>query len=94
MTINDLKIGEKGIIVSIDLDKEIRSRLMDMGLTKGTEVQLLKKAPFGDPIWLLVRDYHLIFRREYALKINIALVRAENNGDLDEDKSCIDRQSK
>ena len=91
MTINDLKVGERGIIISIDLDKDARSRIMDMGLTQGTEVQLLKKAPFGDPLWLLVRDYHLIFRKEYASKINIAPVRAENNGDFDEDKSCINR---
>ena len=69
MTIDDLKIGQKGIIASVGGEGELRLRFLDMGLIPGTAVHLQKVAPMGDPIQIFVRGYELTIRREDARKI-------------------------
>ena len=49
----------------------VKRRLVDMGLTPGTEVKLIKIAPFGDPLELRVRGYSLSLRKEDAGKIEV-----------------------
>lgn len=71
MTLNDLKSGEKGVITFISLDKKTTQRLTDMGVTSGVEVKVLRRAPLGDPIEILVRGYRLSIRKNTAVKIQI-----------------------
>ena len=71
MTLNDLKSGEKGVITFISLDEKTTQRLTDMGVTIGVEVIVLRRAPLGDPIEILVRGYRLSIRKNTALKIQI-----------------------
>lgn len=70
-TVADLKIGESGIIDEILGESEYVNRLLEMGFTKGTPVKLNKKAPFGDPLELQVRDYVLAIRKSSASHIYI-----------------------
>ncbi len=69
MTINDLEIGQTGIISKVGGEGELRLRLLDMGLIPGTKVRLQKIAPMGDPIQIFVRGYELTIRREDAGRI-------------------------
>lgn len=69
MTIDDLKIGQSGIIATVGGEGALRLRFLDMGLIPGTRVQLQKVAPMGDPIQILVRGYELTIRREDARQI-------------------------
>ena len=56
-TLEDLVPGERGIILRVGSDKgAVKRRLVDMGLTPGTEVMVRKVAPFGDPIEMCIRD--------------------------------------
>lgn len=71
MTINDLKIGQSGVISAVGGEGALRLRLLDMGLTPGTLVQLEKVAPMGDPIQIQVRGYELTIRREDAARITL-----------------------
>ena len=71
MTIDDLKIGQAGIIASVGGEGELRLRFLDMGLIPGTAVQLQKVAPMGDPIQIYVRGYELTIRREDARRITL-----------------------
>lgn len=71
MTIDDLKIGQSGVISQVGGEGSLRLRFLDMGLIPGTKVTLEKVAPMGDPIQLQLRGYALTIRREDARKITI-----------------------
>ena len=71
MTIDDLKIGQAGVIAQVGGEGMLRLRFLDMGLIPGTQVQMQKVAPMGDPIQIRVRGYELTIRREDARKITL-----------------------
>lgn len=71
MTINDLQIGQQGIISAVGGEGALRLRFLDMGLIPGTKVLLQKVAPMGDPIQIQVRGYELTIRREDAKMIGL-----------------------
>jgi ferrous iron transport protein A len=59
--------GEKGIVVNLSASTfEIRQRLLEMGLTKGTTIEVIRLAPLGDPIEIKIRGYRLSLRRKEA----------------------------
>ena len=70
-TINNLKVGESGIVKKLYGEGAVKRRIMDMGITKNTTVTVCKVAPLGDPIELTVRGYELSIRKEEAEKIEI-----------------------
>lgn len=71
MTLDQLKIGKKSHIVSVGGRGALRDRLLDMGLTPGTEVMVRRTAPLGDPIEILLRGYELTLRLEDAKNIEV-----------------------
>lgn len=72
-TLEDLQPGERGIILRVGNEKgPVKRRLVDMGLTPGTEVMVRKIAPFGDPIEVNLRGYELSLRKEDARQISLA----------------------
>ena len=71
-TINDLKVGETARVARLCGEGAVKRRIMDMGLTKGTEVTVRKVAPLGDPIELTVRGYELSIRKDEASKVEVA----------------------
>ena len=70
-TLIDAKIGEVVKVKKIETTPLIKRRIMDMGITKNVELQIVKFAPLGDPIELKVRGYQLSIRKEDAEKIEI-----------------------
>jgi len=70
--LNELKPGETAKIVRLAGVGAVKRRIMDMGLTKGTDVKVTKVAPLGDPIELTVRGYELSIRKDEAATIEIA----------------------
>ena len=58
-TLRDVKVGERATIVRLHGEGALTRRIMDMGLTRGTEVYVQKVAPLGDPMELTVRGYEL-----------------------------------
>ena len=71
MTLRDLPIGKKGIVLAVSGEKALRRRLLEMGITPRTTITVKKAAPMGDPIELLLRGYVLSLRLEDAEKITI-----------------------
>jgi len=71
MTLEELEIGEKATVRKLKSSGAVRRRIMDMGITKGVQVSIVKIAPLGDPIQLLVRGYDLALRREDAKLIEV-----------------------
>lgn len=69
MSLGDLKPGETGIITGFSGVLELQSRLVEMGLLKGTFIKLIKKTPFKGPLEIKVRDYYVSLRLEDAQHI-------------------------
>lgn len=70
-TLRDVLVGESAEIKRLHGEGAIKRRIMDMGITKGTEVYIRKVAPLGDPIEMTVRGYELSIRKEDAKMIEI-----------------------
>ena len=70
-TLRDVKVGEKATIVRLHGEGALKRRIMDMGLTRGTEVFVRKVAPLGDPKELTVRGYELSVRKGDAELIEV-----------------------
>lgn len=70
-TLEVLDIGEKAIVKGLERDSAVRRRLLDMGIVPGTKLEVTGKAPFGDPIEILVRGYKLTLRKEEAKAVLI-----------------------
>ena len=66
LSLKDVPVGQTVRVVKIDGDGAVRRRIMDMGITKGTELYVRKVAPLGDPVELTVRGYELTVRRNDA----------------------------
>lgn len=71
MKLNELSIGNSARIKKISADAPMKKKLMDMGLTRNTEVTVRKVAPLGDPIELTVRGYELSIRKADAAQIEV-----------------------
>ena len=70
-TLKDAKIGETVTVVKLHGEGAVKRRIMDMGLTKGTEVHIRKVAPWGDPVEVTVRGYELSLRKADAEIIEV-----------------------
>lgn len=72
--LNKLKVGESGVIKFVEGEGRLRRRLFDMGVTPGASVTLIKKAPLGDPLEVLLRGYDLTLRKAEA---NLVILETE-----------------
>ena len=70
-TLRDTKVGETVKVVRLNGEGAVKHRIMDMGLTKGTEVYVRKVAPLGDPVEVHVRGYELSLRKADAEMIEV-----------------------
>ena len=70
-----LPMGTKGVVTAVSVPPEQRGRLLELGLVVGTEVELVRFAPLGDPVEIKVRGYHLSLRKHEAEQI---LVRPQS----------------
>lgn len=70
-TLADLSIGQSGYVRIVNGDGGRRRRIIDMGITPGTEIKIIKAAPMGDPIEIAMRGYSLSLRREDAQRIEL-----------------------
>ena len=70
-TLKEVKIGESAVIEKLHGEGALKRRIMDMGLTRGTQVYVRKVAPLGDPMELTVRGYELSVRKADAELIEV-----------------------
>lgn len=75
-SLKSLANGESGIVTRIALTGATKRRLIEMGITPGTRVGVLKRAPLGDPIEILLRGFSLTIRGTDAEQIFVSEVRA------------------
>lgn len=70
-TLKESKVGDTIRVVKLHGEGAVKRRIMDMGLTKGVDVQIRKVAPLGDPIEVTVRGYELSIRKADAEMIEV-----------------------
>ena len=71
-TLADISVGEKGIVLGFSGGSNTyRQKLLAMGLIKGTEFQVARMAPMGDPVEIRVRDFNLSLRKEEAKALRV-----------------------
>lgn len=70
-TLREAKIGETVKVSRLNGEGAVKRRIMDMGITKGTEIYIRKTAPLGDPVEVTVRGYELSLRRADAEMIEL-----------------------
>jgi ferrous iron transport protein A len=70
--LNKLGVGCKGFVVSVGGDFDLRRRLLEMGFCNSAEVEVIRRAPLGDPIEFRLRGYHLSLRDEQARHVLIS----------------------
>ena len=73
MTLRDLKPGQQGKVTSISTTGAMKRRIMDMGVTPGVEIKVVKTAPLGDPVEVRVRGYELSLRKDEAAQVQVEM---------------------
>lgn len=71
-TLRDVPIGDTATVRRLTGEGAVKRRIMDMGITKGTDVYVRKVAPLGDPIEVTVRGFELSLRKDEADKILVS----------------------
>ena len=76
MYLSELEIGQRAKVTGVEVkNKEVRRHLLDMGLTKGVEIEIKKIAPMGDPIDIKIRDYELCISKENLNQIKVEVIK-------------------
>jgi ferrous iron transport protein A len=75
MTLKDVKVGTTAKVVKINGEGVYKRRIMDMGITKNSQIFVRKVAPLGDPIEITVRGYELSLRKADAECVEIELIQ-------------------
>ena len=70
-SLNKLGVGCRGSVFAVGGDPELRRRLLEMGFCNGASVEVVRRAPLGDPIEFRLRGYHLSLRDEQARHVQI-----------------------
>ena len=71
MTLGDATVGSTVVVTKIEGDSAYKRRIMDMGITKGSELYIRKVAPLGDPVEITVRGYELSVRKNDAQCVQV-----------------------
>ena len=69
--LNKLEVGCHGHVVSVTGDRDVRRRLLEMGFCNGASVEVIRRAPLGDPIEFRLRGYCLSLRDEQAKFVQV-----------------------
>jgi len=77
--LKDFKVGQEGVIKTVNGEGRVRRRLFDMGVTPGANVVMRKKAPLGDPIEVTIRGYELTLRKDEAQLVEMEIKEEESN---------------
>ena len=71
MTLKDIHVAGTGKVTKIHGSDKLKRRIMDMGITKGTDIYVRKVAPLGDPMEVTVRGFELSLRKDEAVNIDV-----------------------
>ncbi len=74
MTLRDVQVGQSAKVLKLNGTGPVKRRIMDMGITKGQVIHVIRVAPLGDPMEITVRNYELSVRKADAEMIEVELI--------------------
>ena len=74
MNLREVRVGQTAKVIKVHGEGPVRRRIMDMGITKGQVIHVIRVAPLGDPMEITVRNYELSVRKADAEMIEVELV--------------------
>ncbi len=69
--LDEMRPGERGRVTVVSSSGALRCRMMEMGLVKGTELKVIRLAPSGDPVEVLLKGYSLALRKKEAVNVTL-----------------------
>lgn len=75
MKLSELKVGQRAKIIELKAKGAVKRRLMDMGVIVGESLRVQKIAPLGDPIEVVIKNYHLSLRKSEAEQIEVEVLK-------------------
>lgn len=89
-TLANLKKGDKAEVLRMSADGEVKRRLLDMGVSKGVRLKVLRVAPLGDPIEVFLKGFNLSLRLKEAEKIQVIKIGEQgDNKPMGQKKNCF-----
>jgi ferrous iron transport protein A len=70
-TLDQLKPGQSGVVAALHGNGTVQQRLLEMGVIEGAEVEMVRRAPLGDPLEIIVQGYHLSLRKAEAKLVEL-----------------------
>ena len=74
MTLREVRVGQSAKVLKLNGTGPVKRRIMDMGITKGQAIKVIRVAPLGDPMEVTVRNYQLSVRKADAEMVEVELV--------------------
>ena len=74
MTLREVRVGQSAKVLKLNGTGPVKRRIMDMGITKGQVIHVIRVAPLGDPMEITVRNYELSVRKADAEMIEVELI--------------------
>ena len=74
-TLLDMRPGQKAVVKKVHGEGNLRQRILDMGILRGAELEMIKRAPLGDPIEVKVRGYDLSLRQSESSLVEVEVVK-------------------
>lgn len=78
MKLSELQVGDRAEVVAMSAAQQVRRRLMDLGLIRGTVVKVLRVAPLGDPIEIVYKGLYLTLRKVEAEGVGVRRLDADH----------------
>jgi len=75
--LDEMEQGERGKVIEISSCGTLRSRIMDMGIVRGAEIEMVRRAPLGDPLEFLLKGYRLTLRRGEAANVLLEVLEVD-----------------
>jgi len=75
--LDEMERGERGKVIEISSCGSLRSKIMEMGIVRGAEIEMVRRAPLGDPLEFLLKGYRLTLRRGEAANVLLEILEVD-----------------
>ena len=93
MNLREVKVGQSAKVIKVHGEGPVRRRIMDMGITKGQTIYVVKVAPLGDPMEITVRNYELSVRKADAEMIEVELLEPEVELEAEDETETVEEEA-
>lgn len=77
-SLGELAVGTRAVVRQVAGSRRLRTRVLELGLLPGTEIEVVRKAPLGDPLELRLRGYSLSLRKADAAAIEVQVLEGKS----------------